>query len=74
MSFATAPNRFPICALPQLLAASKNVGIAPQNCVAPAPFYRKPASLEACASAFEFHFELVGSADGEQRIEAFANA
>ena len=48
MDLALPPTRLSR-ALPQLvrdlLVISQNVGAAPQNCVAIAPFYRKPASF-----------------------------
>ena len=46
----------------EYLVVSKDVGTAPQNRVAFTPFYWKSACFEACAGAFELHFELVRSA------------
>lgn len=65
MAYAIGPDSLPdLCpphSGPRTFVVSKDVGTAPENRVAFTPFYWESAFVEACAVAFELHFELVGS-------------
>lgn len=69
MAFAIAPDSLPdLCPSSSGPRIQKDVGTAPENRVAFAPFYWKSARVEACSGAFDLHFELVGSAGEFERL------